>query len=565
MKKTIYLIFLFVAISFIAQSQSQRFILVEEATNASCGPCASQNPAFDALLQNNLDKLVAIKYHWYFPGYDPMHNHNTVENNARVSYYNINGVPHALIDGSSITGSNYTGAPSNCTQAKIDAAYAVPSPFEISMSHEVNNDVINVVMLIEATENVEGNLRARMAVVEKHIHFTSAPGSNGETDFHDVMKKMLPDPSGTKLNTAINDGEYFIIEQSWELENIYNMDEIGVVGFIQDHTSKEIHQGADSSTDPIVPLYSNDAEILEVKNITTFNCLGKVSPVIIIRNNGSENLTSLDIQYSVNGGTPQAYSWTGNLGFLGKDEIALDEISFNVIDENSLVILSENTNGVGDDYVTNDTYIKPFEEAVHTSNQIRLVLITDDNPEETTWEVFNSNGEVILSGGPYTQAGTVIQEYHDLDIEDCYRFLVYDAGNNGLCCEYGSGAWGLYDADGNVEIGTGGMFADRDSVNFEVGGFTGIINSSHPESTYSVYPNPTNGLVKIELDLNKDENVSYSIANLLAMEVLKVDLGLLQPGERNYPINLHNFDPGVYFLTLNISGRSYSQKLIISK
>lgn len=553
------------AISFIASSQSQRFLMVEEATNASCGPCASQNPAFDALLQNNLDKLVALKYHWYFPGYDPMHNHNSEENNARVSYYNINGVPHALIDGTSLTGSSYTGSPSNLSQAKIDQAYAIPSPFEITMSHEVIDDVIYVAMLIEATEEVSGNLRARIAVVEKHIHFNSAPGSNGETDFYDVMKKMLPNPSGTRLNDEIYDGEYFIIEQSWELANIYDMDELGVVGFIQDHTSKEIYQGADSSTDPIVPLYSNDAEILEVKNITEFNCLGTVSPVIVIRNNGSENLTSLDIEYSVNGGTPQSYNWTGNLSFLEKDEIELEEILFNVMDENSLVISSVNTNGVGDDYLINDTYIKPFDEAMHISNQIRLVMITDDNPEETTWEVFNSNGDVILSGGPYTQAGTVIQEYHDIEVEDCYRFLIYDAGNNGLCCEYGAGAWGLYDADGNVEIGTGGMFAGRDSVNFEVGGFTGVTNSSYQESSYSVYPNPTNGISNITLDLNKEENISYSIFNILGKEVKSVDLGLLQPGEKIYPVNMLDYEPGIYFISLNISDKSYTHKLILSK
>jgi hypothetical protein len=43
--------------------QTQRLVLIEEATNASCGPCASQNPAFDALLNQNRDKLTAIKYH----------------------------------------------------------------------------------------------------------------------------------------------------------------------------------------------------------------------------------------------------------------------------------------------------------------------------------------------------------------------------------------------------------------------------------------------------------------------------------------------------------------------
>ncbi|HNQ83124.1 MAG TPA: hypothetical protein PKM34_05735 [Bacteroidales bacterium] len=71
--KTIYLaLFAFSFLVFSVHSQSQRMVLIEEATNASCGPCASQNPAFDNLLNQNRDILTAIKYHWYFPGYDPM-------------------------------------------------------------------------------------------------------------------------------------------------------------------------------------------------------------------------------------------------------------------------------------------------------------------------------------------------------------------------------------------------------------------------------------------------------------------------------------------------------------
>ncbi|MBP6870867.1 MAG: hypothetical protein KBC43_02560 [Bacteroidales bacterium] len=49
--KTIYLtLFAFSFLVFSVHSQSQRMVLIEEATNASCGPCASQNPAFDNLL-----------------------------------------------------------------------------------------------------------------------------------------------------------------------------------------------------------------------------------------------------------------------------------------------------------------------------------------------------------------------------------------------------------------------------------------------------------------------------------------------------------------------------------
>ena len=213
-------LFTFIAIFILFQvsllGQSTRMVLIEEGTNASCPPCASQNPAFDALLNQNRDVLTAIKYHWYFPGYDPMHNHNVEENNARVAYYGISGVPTATIDGDIPNGPgfSYPGGPHGFTQALIDQYAAIPSPFEINMSHTISpgEDTIYIDMMIECTEAVSGDLVAHMAVVEKEINFSSPPGSNGETHFLDVMKKMVPDQYGTDLPGSFAPVDYMILQ-----------------------------------------------------------------------------------------------------------------------------------------------------------------------------------------------------------------------------------------------------------------------------------------------------------------------------------------------------------------
>ena len=36
--------------------------MVESFTQASCGPCAAQNPGFNNLLQNNGNRVVLLKY-----------------------------------------------------------------------------------------------------------------------------------------------------------------------------------------------------------------------------------------------------------------------------------------------------------------------------------------------------------------------------------------------------------------------------------------------------------------------------------------------------------------------
>ena len=52
-------------------AQPTRLVLFEEFTQASCGPCASQNPAFNALLAANSAKAISIKYQTSWPGVDP--------------------------------------------------------------------------------------------------------------------------------------------------------------------------------------------------------------------------------------------------------------------------------------------------------------------------------------------------------------------------------------------------------------------------------------------------------------------------------------------------------------
>src|ERR1041384_6130725 len=101
MKQILVALLCLLAISASAQT-TQRLVLVEETTNASCSPCALSNPAFDALLAANSTKVVAIKYHSSFPGTDPFFSANSTQNQARVVYYSVTSVPQARMDGSGI-------------------------------------------------------------------------------------------------------------------------------------------------------------------------------------------------------------------------------------------------------------------------------------------------------------------------------------------------------------------------------------------------------------------------------------------------------------------------------
>ncbi|MEI6899538.1 MAG: hypothetical protein WCL00_06655 [Bacteroidota bacterium] len=68
-------------------SQTQRLVLLEQFTQASCGPCATVNPGIESLLNSNPDKITSVWYHTSWPGVDPMYNQNPADVNARVGLY----------------------------------------------------------------------------------------------------------------------------------------------------------------------------------------------------------------------------------------------------------------------------------------------------------------------------------------------------------------------------------------------------------------------------------------------------------------------------------------------
>ena len=253
MKKITSIVFFIVAI-FSGGSvfgQSQRLVLAEEFTQASCPPCASANPAFNTLLQANTTKITSIKYQTSWPGVDPMNAQTAAEVQTRVTYYAVSGVPDAHQDGGA------GGAPSSITQSTINTEYAVPSPFTIVLKHWFNtaNDSIYINCDVTCSQNVTMTTpRLRIAMVEKTITFASPPGTNGEKVFENVMRKMYPNANGTVLTTAWTNGQKRTVSFKAKIPSyIYDKNQIGVVAWIQDDAGQNVKQ-AGFSPSPSTPV-----------------------------------------------------------------------------------------------------------------------------------------------------------------------------------------------------------------------------------------------------------------------------------------------------------------------
>lgn len=489
MKKTTLIVAsLLMLFSLKANAQNERMLLLESFTNTGCGPCAAYNPAMDALIAANPDKVAAIKYHVNWPSAaDPMYLHNTAENGARTSYYGVNSVPHVVIDGN-----RYSSNPAQLNQNILNQLQTLESPMEMRLSYEVNEaeNTITVHVMGRTSTAVEGNFKLYVGVIEREIHFNSAPGPNGERDFYSVMKKLLPGSGGQALGSLNSIDSYFAYTYTWELANIYDMSQLDAIAWVQNSVSKEVVQACKSSEN-MEPFYANEAMLSDISNMKGTNCSGEAKPEVLLTNNGSNALTSVEMEVLVNEKPVKTVEWTGNLPTFGKTTVDLGEISFDLEDENTLEVAIVNINGGLDEVPTNDIADYDFKAArQNVAKEMKLSIRTDANPQETTWKVTNLlTGEVVLEGGPYEQANTMHTEILDITSDGCYDFTIYDAGGNGLV----GGVYGL--KAGGTTLFSGGTFgfSESNEFSYEV---TADVDENFGTGT-SIYPNPTTGLMNI--------------------------------------------------------------------
>lgn len=302
-------------------AQHQRRVLIEEFTNASCPPCAAQNPAFNVTVDNNIQFLTPIKYQTNWPGYDPMNVQTQADVAPRVTYYGVSGVPNGRQNGilEVFPLTSYTAA-------MIQTAYNTLTPVTMTLSHSLNAtyDSVRVNISVTSDSVLVGMLRLRVALVEDEIVFGSAPGSNGEADFYQIMRKMLPNAAGTTTGN-FTAGETKTYSFIWKLAYFYDLNQMSAAAFLQDDATKEVYQSVRS--EPITPAITGVGIEIPAKNV--FACAPGFSPTFTLTNTGTANLTSAHLRYRQGTGVWSDLNWTGDLAPGASQDVQLTDIVIN--------------------------------------------------------------------------------------------------------------------------------------------------------------------------------------------------------------------------------------------
>lgn len=222
-------------------AQSIRKVLVEEATNASCGPCASQNPSFQQWILRHIDRVIPVVYHAWWPGpKDPMYLYDTLMNQTRIKYYGINGVPSGRVAGkiATPTAGWYAGAVGDIDALSVELAQqSFYSPITITLTMQHNNGTGTVHVEVSSLAKFSDK-KLRVVICEEEHHYDNA-GSNGEKDFYFLARRMLPDAVGTTI--ALDAGESKSFDFDFAVDPAF-ADDLYAVAFIQDDITKDVLQ-----------------------------------------------------------------------------------------------------------------------------------------------------------------------------------------------------------------------------------------------------------------------------------------------------------------------------------
>lgn len=227
-----------------------RMPLYETFTSATCPPCAPGNTNFHNQLTGKDGEYVSVKYQQNFPGAgDP---YGTDEAVSRRGFFGISAIPALVIDGTFQTNSN------SFVVDMHEEAKAIPSFMDIRVAYEIDepNQRVNYEIEIDALNDF-GAVDLYIAILEGMTFNNVA--TNGETEFEQVMKKMVPNENGQRI--TVNSGTPYATSGEYTFNGSYRLpsnyasrinhaiehsveefSDLYVVAWVQDPSTKEVYQ-----------------------------------------------------------------------------------------------------------------------------------------------------------------------------------------------------------------------------------------------------------------------------------------------------------------------------------
>jgi len=309
-------------------------------------------------------------------------------------------------------------------------------------------------------------------------------------------------------------------------------------------------------------------------------------PIIRIRNSGATTINAMNIQYGVQGNTPQTYNWTGTLPSLTDTIVSLPDLVNleSLAGDTTMHVFTAkilSVNSVADADSTNNTMSSNFLLAPVWVNSFIIKLKTNGSAvsgttSETDWKIYDVNN-------------TIVAQHINLQVDSAYadtvtlpkggyRLVVSDAGCDGIsywaytyyAVNPGNGSFGIVQ-NGLVHhyaipvpAAQGGDFGCGFSQFFVIASGLSVNNIANVNGYINIdaYPNPANKQVTVSVSGMNNVNGTLKLIDALGREVSEKSC----TSEKTL-FDISNFANGMYtFVYVDNNGVNKTQtRLIIAR
>ncbi|MBP9993840.1 MAG: Omp28-related outer membrane protein [bacterium] len=565
---------------FVSTEPANRNVVIEEFTGRNCGYCPDGHAIANQICNSNPGRVWAVNVHAgdFAPTSYP--NFNTEDGNTIHGGFSISGYPTGVVNRSTSAGqsrSAWSGLASQqmsqASELNVGGQVVInPETREASIIVEVyytgnsteTTNYLTVYMLQDSIWGSQsgGSTNPSQWVGGQYCHMHILRDVIGESAWGDPI---TPTTAGTLITKEY---KYAIPEMIGSPNGVeVDIENIHFLAFVCARTtnnparnilSANMLETSQGSNEPIYPV------IKKVEQRAVAICSQVKTFDFGLQNGGTENLTS--IQYKVEvGNAVEEYEWSGVLEPRQKENVSFDmEIPFGT-NAGKLTIVKAN----GQDYPYEVNFTAVCDEWVETepiegeTTTMKIYINQDQFGEQTTWDIINSLGEVVASGGPYAHliasGGTQlhVETIEDIPTGADYLFNIYDDNDNGICCAYGDG-WYKIKVNDVYIIGQdqdNGEFGGHGSELIKINRKTDAVGENDIDRV-KIYPNPANSAIFVE----GEDIKAVEVYNSLGQMVADVE------GSAKTTVNVASFDNGVYFVKVVANdGTVKTQKVAVAK
>ena len=503
----------------VAIGAAERIPMIEHFSSSTCGPCVSVNTQMLNFCNNNPGRFTYTKYQMNWPGSgDPYY---TEEGGVRRTYYGVNAVPQCFLDGED---QGYAAV-----QQSVFDEHALRTAFmDIRGSFSVEGNIINV--KADVMPYIDADARVFVSVNEKETH--NNIGGNGETSFHHIFMKMLPDAQGTSLNFVATELQHLEFTQDMSGTHVEEMSDLEVSIWVQNYDTKEMFNShfAYEYTE-VHPYPVENLTLSEMSNRSTlmasWDAPAQGNPIgyDVYVNNELVATNTTETSYSFEGQPEVFYV----VGVVAKYDGDMESVKVLASASSTLQDMGLIINGAAQ--VMLDENQPSAELAVANGNY------STENPIEilSIEEAENPTGEpyllIIAEELPYTLN---FGEDFAFQIEPNYAPVGRSVASTIITVESNAG-----------------------SVQFLVEIDGELLKVTELSSTTKVYPNPANTSVRIEAGNNIESVMVYNMMGAL-VKTISAD-------SRTLNVDLSDYENGVYYFNIRQSdGKVSNQRVVVS-